>query len=794
MNTFNRLIRVQTLVLASLSFFSVPSAYGEMDGNVSNSSVESLISFPSNNCGAKGDKTFGIKVESLGFSGTGSCPSGGNYQKFQLVDYSLGNAVLRSPTSYSTSSGGLFYKFPQFLVPLEVKPRKLVTSNCPVLNDTEVQMMWMYSQKGGSAGTFFGTATFSSAAGMTLKAQYLLTGQLAYNASIPMGGLCDQVKAPGIFSVGYASDPYDTSGTFFMTETARGQYVSVHDNGTTFLRKVALDSTQFNNANFSGIGYAGNKANDVPSKFVQMIGSADGRTWSIRGNDPETGTPLADLPSMVGDSYSFAVSAFNRPFPGAVLGTLSLISQSGAAMGVGKMACLADLSSVDGNVVNCLAEDPAVPSRLLTFVFQKDAVKPADPVFAAPKGYMEFQFAADADSYGLSLAKQADGKVLVAGGYARQYSKKGEDEYHLGLARVSASGVLDTSFGAGGMVLGENLSWGSFPVRQSLIRRLAIDNNGKIVAVGYVVLGDKNRVELSPLFARFNANGTFDTSFNGTGYRILDNGRDKNSHYATDLSLQADGKIVVSFGGGNDGARLGRLNANGSWDTSFGGGSNGLSNDLQWANEIIAIKAHTNGSFIAVGSKLRRKGYRNAVVAKFLADGRLDTAGFIAGKGYRIEEVGDDDEDLGAASVAIGTSGTPVIYMGVHRKYKKEKHFGQLWAYDEAGTRLASFGTEGGAELAEGAPHALMIQADGKVLGANAYQGYLTLYRWTVDGLRDPLFYTIGAATVNVGGAQRVTGNEVMGLAQKDATSVFAIGTSNSSAFLKIVVAVVKTP
>ncbi|MCB8950806.1 MAG: hypothetical protein H6650_02210 [Ardenticatenales bacterium] len=75
--------------------------------------------------------------------------------------------------------------------------------------------------------------------------------------------------------------------------------------------------------------------------------------------------------------------------------------------------------------------------------------------------------------------------------------------------------------------------------------------------------------------ARFNTDGSLDSSFDGDGYAIIY--LTERSELANDLFIQSDGKIVLAgyqwtgAGGGNGGDSLVmRLNSNGSVDTSFG--------------------------------------------------------------------------------------------------------------------------------------------------------------------------------------------------------------------------------
>ncbi len=77
--------------------------------------------------------------------------------------------------------------------------------------------------------------------------------------------------------------------------------------------------------------------------------------------------------------------------------------------------------------------------------------------------------------------------------------------------------------------------------------------------------------------ARFNTNGSLDTSFGGTGIVISDLGNDE---VASDVLLQKDGKIVVvgtSTTGTTPHFLVARYNTNGSLDTAFGTGGKVIS-------------------------------------------------------------------------------------------------------------------------------------------------------------------------------------------------------------------------
>ncbi len=135
--------------------------------------------------------------------------------------------------------------------------------------------------------------------------------------------------------------------------------------------------------------------------------------------------------------------------------------------------------------------------------------------------------------------------------------------------------------------------------------------------------------------ARYNANGTFDTSFSGDGKLITDFGGNQTN---CSLTLQSDGKILVaggSYEGGLtfDGFGLARYNTDGTLDTSFGDvgtvitdfGSNSAGQSVKvQADGKILVGGFSNGDF---------------AVVRYNADGTLDTN--FSGDGKVLTDFGD---------------------------------------------------------------------------------------------------------------------------------------------------------
>ncbi len=146
------------------------------------------------------------------------------------------------------------------------------------------------------------------------------------------------------------------------------------------------------------------------------------------------------------------------------------------------------------------------------------------------------------------IAVQHDGKIVAAGFSVIS------DRDRFAVVRYNTDGSLDTSFGGTGKVLtavvGDN----------GMALCVAVQNDGKILVAG----------SSSGNFAvvRYDPNGSLDTSFNGTGKVTTDFGGT-----AEAVTVQSDGKIVVA-GGANNGTSnfaLARYNSDGSLDSSFSG-------------------------------------------------------------------------------------------------------------------------------------------------------------------------------------------------------------------------------
>jgi uncharacterized delta-60 repeat protein len=195
---------------------------------------------------------------------------------------------------------------------------------------------------------------------------------------------------------------------------------------------------------------------------------------------------------------------------------------------------------------------------------------------------------AEADDQAYAIALQANGKIVAAGRRGIQFYPSEQRKGNVALARYNPDGSPDTTFGNGGTVIndfGQGL--------ESYAIALMIQPDDKIIIAG--------ESSYRFLAARYNSNGTLDTTFGGSGFRLAN--FSSNWDAATDAVLQPDGKIaLVGWSIVNSpyySFALARFNSDGSLDQGFGNGGKVLMQDQGGLN---AVAFQGDGKLIALGS------------------------------------------------------------------------------------------------------------------------------------------------------------------------------------------------
>jgi uncharacterized delta-60 repeat protein len=192
-----------------------------------------------------------------------------------------------------------------------------------------------------------------------------------------------------------------------------------------------------------------------------------------------------------------------------------------------------------------------------------------------------------------ALAIQPDGKIVVAGiaGYS---TTAGNADFLT--VRYNTDGSLDTSFDGDGIVVTDFSAWTVND--DDYCRGLAIQPDGKIIVAGRSFVSSPGTYALALI--RYNPDGSLDTTFDGDGKAQFDMNAIIEM-YA--FALQPDGKILVggralSFSTGTFTGILARFNSNGSVDTSFG--SNGSTTAS--ITSIFSIALQPDGKIVAGGT------------------------------------------------------------------------------------------------------------------------------------------------------------------------------------------------
>jgi uncharacterized delta-60 repeat protein len=294
-----------------------------------------------------------------------------------------------------------------------------------------------------------------------------------------------------------------------------------------------------------------------------------------------------------------------------------------------------------------------------------------------------------------AVAIQADGKIVAAGDALGGF----------GLARYNPDGSLDTSFA------GDGTRWTAFGSGESsAASAVAIQADGKVVAVG---AWDRGAGNYDFALARYNPDGSLDTSFSGDGKRTQGFGGSDRAH---GVVLQADGKIVVAGIGDGDFA-LARYNPNGSLDTSFAGDGTLTTPFFDDTSLAHAVAIQADGRIVAAGARVTSSDFDFAL-ARYNPDGSLDTSFDGDGK--------SNSFSAGASAVAIQADGRIVAAgtaVGDFVLARYNPYGGLDPSFSDDGRLTTDFGAN---DLGAG----LAIQADGRIVVAGTADGDFALARY----------------------------------------------------------------
>jgi uncharacterized delta-60 repeat protein len=343
-----------------------------------------------------------------------------------------------------------------------------------------------------------------------------------------------------------------------------------------------------------------------------------------------------------------------------------------------------------------------------------------------------------------AVAVQPDGKILVAG----------SSGYRFALARFNPNGSLDKTFSRDGLQATD------FAGAVGVASDVALLPNGKIVAVGTATRGAGNFA-----LARYNHNGSLDTSFSGDGKQTTDFGGDPEfgPEGATSVAIRRDGKIIAV--GSSDGYfALARYNSNGSLDANFAG--DGKQTDVGGRAEGVAIQP--DGKIVAVGFTDTA-----FALARYNPSGFLDTS--FSGDGKQTTEF-DNSTRAAAEDVALQPNGKIVAAGGggatgdfALARYNPNGSLDTSFSGD--GRQTTNFGGYNGA-------YGIAIQDDHKIVLAGFTRDDFGLARYNSKGLLDTSFSGDGKQTTDFGGDAEGAGGVAL---QANGKIVVAGGTGSQT-------------
>ena len=320
-------------------------------------------------------------------------------------------------------------------------------------------------------------------------------------------------------------------------------------------------------------------------------------------------------------------------------------------------------------------------------------------------GRKVLSFEAQSVANGSDLAVQADGKIVLAG-----WALVGSSA-DFALARLNPDGSVDASFGANGEVttdLGGTIDAGE---------ALALQPDGKLLVAGITRhVGPRAGNPYDFALARYNPDGTLDSSFGTGGHIATDFGG--TDDVATGIALQPDGKIILAGSGfnpassGSDAGELARYNSDGSLDTTFDGDGRvmlgkAFFSDVALAGSEIIAAGLTDVAGMAVFGYSSGGSLDHTFGSGGIATAHFVNASFSGAYGVAVQP---DGEIVAAGGVNVGSAPADFALARFNPNGHSDPAFGV------AGTATTDVRGNAQGDFANG----LALQSDGKIVLAGA--------------------------------------------------------------------------
>ena len=275
----------------------------------------------------------------------------------------------------------------------------------------------------------------------------------------------------------------------------------------------------------------------------------------------------------------------------------------------------------------------------------------------------------------------------------------------------------------------------------------ALQPDGKILVAG----GNVNAGGEDFCLARFDTNGRLDTTFGGGSGWVITDFASQHWDEAHSIIVQKDGKILVGGSGGDQGAfALARYNPDGSLDTTFSGDGKVISD---FGTEIESLFLQSDGKILAGGYAYLQGGNIYSVLARYNVDGSLDTSFAVAGKSmcdflgafHCITQQAD-----GKILAAMGSRSADFGLVRYDSNGHLDTTFGDISTYDPS-QHTGQVTTDFDGDVLDAA-YSMVLQSDGKIILAGYSNHHFALARYNSNGSLDTSFDGNGKVTTDFGG------------------------------------------
>lgn len=333
---------------------------------------------------------------------------------------------------------------------------------------------------------------------------------------------------------------------------------------------------------------------------------------------------------------------------------------------------------------------------------------------------------------GNAIIIQPDNKIIVLG--ALQSSLDNSSLFQL--RRFNNNGQIDSTFGIDGIV---NTTFGFL---QNFPTAITLQTDGKIVAVGRA----SNRTAI----ARYNTNGSLDTTFDGDGKVLTLFGL---TSFASFVSVFPDGKIltvgtaaptnttIINFS-------IVRYNANGSLDNSFDGDG----------RVLMPVDEQINASYNGIESVVQQPDGKFLIftwgaIRRYNSDGTVDITFGVNGKVSTVYQGEGAAIQVNSKIITVGYTQTPLTLSSSYNitRYTSTGSLDTAFGNSGAIVNTIESSNDNGVVLLRQPDQKLVLVGTKKISPSNAVFERIAMARYNIDGSLDNSFGDNGKAIISFG-------------------------------------------